>query len=197
MRVREGTKARALKEAKTLLQRFGFNGFSFQHVADLLGIRKPSLYAHFNSKEDLGQELIEEYHSAFHTWTETISIFEPSEKIRALYEMFAKFSSQSGSFCPMSAMIADYHSLPKNLQKRLLKMFVFQKKWVSEVIQQGQRSRGFRSDLPAEDLAEVVLALGLGAQSIARISNDPKIIRSLSARALGVLQASSATRSAK
>ena len=64
MAIEEGTKARALREAQGLLQTFGFNGFSFQHIADLLGIKKPSLYDHFKSKEDILTSVFEFMYAA-------------------------------------------------------------------------------------------------------------------------------------
>jgi TetR/AcrR family transcriptional regulator, transcriptional repressor for nem operon len=86
MPILEGTKIRALREAKNLLQTLGFNGFSFQQIADRIGIKKPSLYDHFKSKEELGISLIEEYHESFVKWIETISVFEPRDKVGALFE---------------------------------------------------------------------------------------------------------------
>ncbi len=45
------TKKEALQLAKNYLQTLGFNGFSFQTIADALGIRKASLHYYFSSKE--------------------------------------------------------------------------------------------------------------------------------------------------
>lgn len=188
MSLLEGTKIRALREATNLLQSFGFNGFSFQHIADSLGIKKPSLYDHFKSKEELGQKMIEEYHSNFVRWTETVSVFSPQEQIGAYFEIFAKFSSESGKFCPLSAMIADLHTLPKAMKKPLTKMFHLQKDWLSSVIEAGQKRAAFRTDLSSHDLAELILSIGLGSQLIARISGSPEKIRTVKAQALNALE---------
>ncbi|MBC7658445.1 MAG: TetR/AcrR family transcriptional regulator [Chitinophagaceae bacterium] len=61
MTVELGTKQKAIREGNALVQKFGCNGFSFQHIADTLGIKKPSLYAHFESKEAFGLDMIEFY----------------------------------------------------------------------------------------------------------------------------------------
>ncbi len=187
MSTAEGTKARALREAKGLLQTFGFNGFSFQHVADLLGIKKPSLYDHFESKEELGKSLIEEYHRSFSEWTETISIFGPREKVGALFELFYKYASSSGKLCSMSAMTADYNSLPKSMRKPLSKMFQFQHAWLKQVIEEGQKAKLFRKDQNSEELADLVLASGLGSQLVARVSGDPEKVKRIKDQALKIL----------
>ncbi|MBX2987728.1 MAG: TetR/AcrR family transcriptional regulator [Bdellovibrionaceae bacterium] len=176
MAVKEGTKIRALREATGLLQTFGFNGFSFQHVADLLGIRKPSLYDHFASKEELGEEMVKDYHQRFLRWAESVQEREPRERIQALFDLFRDFSSDSGKLCPMSAMIADYHSVSKNTRKLLRKMFSSQEAWVVECVAEGQKKKIFRRDLPARELAQAVMSAGLGAQLIARVTEDAEAL---------------------
>jgi len=40
--------------AETLIQTRGYSAFSYQDIADSLGIRKASIHYHFPSKTDLG-----------------------------------------------------------------------------------------------------------------------------------------------
>jgi TetR/AcrR family transcriptional repressor of nem operon len=183
----EGTKVRALREAQNLLQSFGFNGFSFQHIADLIGIKKPSLYDHFKSKEELGQELVKDYLKCFTQWTETIEVFEPKDQIGAYFEIFYKFSSNAGKLCPLSAMIADYHSLPKSIHKLLTKMFLFQNTWLQKVIEEGQKKKVFRKDQTSKELADLIQSIGFGAQLIARMTEDPNSIKNRKEQALQLL----------
>ena len=45
------TKEKILDAAQDLIQTRSFHGFSYQDMADRVGIRKPSLYHHFDSKD--------------------------------------------------------------------------------------------------------------------------------------------------
>jgi len=45
------TKQKILDAAQDLIQTRSFHGFSFQDMADKVGIRKASLYHHFDSKD--------------------------------------------------------------------------------------------------------------------------------------------------
>ena len=47
------TRERILDSARRLLQTRSYAGFSFQDVADEVGIRKASIYSHFASKDEL------------------------------------------------------------------------------------------------------------------------------------------------
>lgn len=182
------TKERALYEAKGLLQRYGFNGFSFQHIADLLGIKKPSLYDHFKSKDDLGQLLVRDYDQAFKDWSLTVESFESKQKIESFFEIFYRFASQSSRICPMSAFIGDFHSLSGPIKKALSKLYQKQFDWVDQVIQDGQKKRLFRRDQSSEDLASVVVSMAIGSQFSARILGSAHYIREMKIQAIQFLE---------
>jgi len=183
----KNTKTRALDEAKRLTQTFGFQGFSFQTIADVIGIKKPSLYTHFASKEELGLCIIEDFYSDFRTWTEAVAIFEPEEKIRALFELYIKYADKD-QCCPFSAISRDYQSLPEEMKKSFRKFSAFNQEWLMSVIEQGQKKKIFRRDLSSEALADIVMAMSYGSQNIARIFAEPEKIRTLKDQTLKILQ---------
>ena len=86
------TKMRALTEALKLLQEVGYNGFSFQHVADALQIKKQSLFVHFKTKEDLGKSLIEYHRQRFAAWAETMTFFHQMHKLAQCLNFIINFS---------------------------------------------------------------------------------------------------------
>ncbi|MFX7090649.1 TetR/AcrR family transcriptional regulator, partial [Acinetobacter baumannii] len=47
--------------ARTLIIAGGYNGFSYADVAEVVGIRKPSIHHHFASKVDLVRTLVSRY----------------------------------------------------------------------------------------------------------------------------------------
>lgn len=177
----------ALTEARKLVQMFGYNKFSFQHIANSLGIKKPSLYNHFATKEHLGIDLIEEYRLSFKDWSETVSVFDPKAQIAALFEIFFKFSCDFKKICPLSALIADSNSFSDTMQNALRILYDTQQSWLTNIIKQGQEKGLFCSHQSAEELALVILALGLGSQLMARISNNPEQIHQLKDMALQLL----------
>ena len=175
--VKEGTKIRAIREAKGLIQSFGFNGFSFQHVADLLGIKKPSLFDHFKSKEELGVALVENYVETFTIWMETVEPFGPKEKIGALFDLFYKFAKDQNRVCMAMALSADYNSLPKSMQKHLKGMIEIRHKWMIDVLAEGQKKKVFRNDFKSTELAQLIVSAGWGAQTLSRAYTDPEQIK--------------------
>lgn len=181
------TKVRALEEARKLLQEVGYNGFSFQHLADTLHIKKQSLYVHFKSKEDLGISLIEEHRLSFAKWTKTIDVFAPDAQIGAIFEVCYEFSTDSRKICPLSAVGADLNSLPQGMQLALSHLYTSRFLWLKDIIEKGQKNYIFRIDKSSTELTQFVLTAILGAQLNARISGVPEHIREIKQQVLDFL----------
>jgi TetR/AcrR family transcriptional repressor of nem operon len=184
MSVELGTKQKALREANSLLQKFGYNGFSFQHVADSLGIKKPSLYAHFESKEELGLDLIESYKQWLIQWSESMSELDPEQRVSAYFDMFFKFSQKGSLYCPIASLNAEAFTLPSSMKKKLKLLYESQLNWMKKIIADGQVQKTFRSDLSSEEMAEFILSLGMGSQFLGRISSEADKVKMLKRHAI-------------
>lgn len=181
------TKTRALVEGQKLLQTLGYNGFSFQHLADAVGVKKPSLYDHFESKEDFGLQLLSKYQTMFTSWAETVSVFEPSAQVGAFFEIFIKFSSDK-KLCPLCALSADVTSLPKEMKQGIEDLYDIRKAWLKNIIKIGQTKKQFRKDKTSEELANLVSAIGLGAHLGARVTGKIELIKEAKKQALEILE---------
>lgn len=171
------TREKALTEGRALMRRFGYTGFSFQHIADKLGIKKPSLFAHFDSKESLGRELILRDRIEFEKWAETISAFDQMSQIGALFELHYRFACDSHKLCPLTSLAGEFNSLPKSMRKLVEEMATDQQRWLESIIRKGQKLKQIRRDLSPKDLAQSVIAMAYGAQALARVHQDPEQIR--------------------
>ncbi|MBC7530240.1 MAG: TetR/AcrR family transcriptional regulator [Oligoflexus sp.] len=185
-----GTKQKAIREAHSLLQKFGFNGFSFQHIADTLGIKKPSLYAHFESKEALGLDIIETYKQWFFNWVDTTSETTSEQKISAYYDMLFKISQKGKLYCPIASLNAESHTPPPSMRKELKSMHELQVNWMKKIITEGQATSNFRCDLTVDELADFVIGLSVGGQFLARIVTDSEKLKTMKRHAFLFLQGS-------
>ncbi len=89
--LREGTpplsaaRQRVLDAAAKLFSRRGFSGTSMQDIADALGIRKPSLYKHFTSKDELYSAVLQQALKPFSAAIDQVLQAEgPGQNPRAL-----------------------------------------------------------------------------------------------------------------
>lgn len=170
------TKSKILKEGRALLQRYGYNGFSFQDIADTIGIKKPSLYDHYSSKEELMIAILEEYDRLFVAWTQKVAPLPPKEKIRQVFQVFYSFSCDGKKVCPVLALITDLKALAKPVQTAMRAFIDKWLTWLTGVLKEGQKSHSIRSDLKAEMLSQMIYSQIMGAQLQAKIKNDPDLI---------------------
>jgi len=76
-------RAELTRQAARLFAEKGYHGTSIGEIADALGVRKGSLYAHIDSKQDLLYETMREGARAFHAGLDAIpDDLRPAEKIR-------------------------------------------------------------------------------------------------------------------
>ena len=167
----ESTKTRALKEARNLFQRVGYDGFSFQDIADKIGIKKGSLYEHFKSKEELMLYLMDFYFEGWNQWTETVSVFEPKDQVNAYFERLIKFSDKE-MLCPVCSTSKDACKLSTAVRTKIANFCETHNAWLARTLKAGQKRGQFRKDVSHIELADLVLAVLLGAQVKARALND-------------------------
>lgn len=169
------TKEEILKEGRSLLQKHGYHGFSFQDIADKINIKKPSLYDHFASKDQLTVAIIKNYSTMFDNWVPTMAGLSSVERIRKVFDVFYLFSCDKRKICPVMSLIADFQTLSKDVQRE---MNDFVEKWLSWVeiqIKDGQKSGQIRKDMDSKTLASFIYSQGMGAQFQARLKNDPEL----------------------
>ncbi|UYL09026.1 TetR/AcrR family transcriptional regulator [Bdellovibrio sp. SKB1291214] len=182
------TKAQALEIAKNHLQLRGYNGFSFQDIADELGIRKASLHYYFASKEDLGLALIEDYIQSFQQWSEMHEDREPLEKIKKFIDMYNSFSQDGLKVCPGGVFCIDYNTLPAKLKKSVCQLQEQIQNWLTHVVTEGIKNKSLKTTLKPKETATLIHATTQGALQIGRMQNNTKAMKATSLALLTLLQ---------
>ncbi len=168
------TRKQILKIARSYIQTCGFHALSFQMIADDMGIKKPSLFHHFSSKEDLGIEVIQQYHDWFDRWKNEVQDIKPTDKLKGYFEIFETFSLDHGKICPMGAMSIDLNSLPESMQKSLKKLSLDHLGWLEETLAQGKKQKSFSFQQKPLIMAEILMSAIQGALIISRVQADKK-----------------------
>jgi TetR/AcrR family transcriptional repressor of nem operon len=171
------TRTRALNLGRHYLQTLGFNGFSFQTIADDLGIKKASLHYYFASKEDLGLSLIEEYQKAYDEWVARVSPLSATKKLDQMVHVFYKMALDEKKICPTGVFCSDFNSISKNMKKRLLEFHNTQKTWLIETLKQGVCEKSFRKDLNIDATADLIMTFIQGGLQVARLRGETESFR--------------------
>ncbi len=179
-----GTRQQIINLAKNYVQSYGYNAFSFQHIADALRVRKASIHHYFRSKEDMGLAMLEDYISLFAKWTVSVESDAPKKKIQSYFKIFERFVLDKSKICPNSVLSSDYKTLPSKMQDRLLELHMIQREWLSSVLTQGQKVDEFSDSFKSVEMADVMISSIQGSLQLARIRKDPDIFKKVSSHLL-------------
>ena len=161
-----GTCARILRAARHLIQTRSYLGFSFQDIADEIGIRKPSLYHHFPSKEALGVEVLRQSTRSFELWAATTPP-APRRKLAAYFNMYRKGLHAGHGICPAGAVACGWDCIDTGLRSAVRSLRDAQISWLTDVLSGiGRRNRRRSSG----EIAAFVFAASQGALLSARMT---------------------------
>ena len=158
------TREEILSVARNLIQTRSYLGFSFQDVADRVGIRKPSLYHHFPTKEALGVEVFHEATHAFRKWAAATSPVA-ALKLSAYFELYRWGLRAGVAVCPAGALAPGWDCIEPKLRRAVRSLRDEQVEWLSGVFSADPRNRR-----RAGALAAFVFAACQGALLSARMT---------------------------
>lgn len=77
---KEDTKQRILDEALRLFSQSGFDAVSVERIASAVGIKAPSLYKHFKSKQEIFDAIVAETYRRYDVFTDGIDVHVSESK---------------------------------------------------------------------------------------------------------------------
>jgi TetR/AcrR family transcriptional repressor of nem operon len=187
------TKTQILDAAQDLIQRWGANGMSYQHISDAVGIRKASIHHHFPTKENLIEALIDRYSA------HALKVFDgivksdatPTEKLRqyiALFEATLR-SGNRDKACPMGMLGAELTSLGASSTEKVRQFYEMNEERLICILDEGRKTKEFRFQGDLEATADLIFSLLEGAVLIARAQGGVKHFKMIAQQLLALLRA--------
>ena len=171
---KERTRHRIVESARELFNRSGFAEVSIDGIMAHAGLTRGGFYNHFDTKEDLFLEVVEDFGRCNPTdrW-EGVELDFDAAPATVARQMIAAYLSQEhledlGGHCPLMA-------LPSNVAQtspRLRAAYSRSVETMAAVFEAGAGSPNGRS---SRDLSVALAALCVGAMVIARTTEDEKL----------------------
>jgi TetR/AcrR family transcriptional repressor of nem operon len=170
------TRTALLDLAEELAQTRGLNAFSFQDLADGIGIRTASVHHHFPSKEDLGRAIMERYRVRFNASVEAISSRTrvPRRRLELFAELFRETLNHGNRLCLCGMLATEYATLPPSVQREVRAFYEETEAWLSQVLSEGRDEGALRFEGSPSSVARTFLATLEGAMIAARTFGDEK-----------------------
>ncbi|MET4258742.1 TetR/AcrR family transcriptional repressor of nem operon [Bradyrhizobium sp. S3.12.5] len=164
--------------ARTLIIAGGYNGFSYADVAEVVGIRKPSIHHHFASKVDLVRTLVSRYREEAAAGLAALerNIPDPREQLKSYVGYWeACITDATAPFCVCALLASELPILPEEVALEVRSHFRFLASWLTSVMERGKRKGQLKLSGTARVEAEGFMATMHGAMLSARAYGDPKM----------------------
>ena len=182
--------SRILDVAERLVQKRGFNGFSYADVASELGVTKASLHYHFPGKAELGEALIVRYARRFAAALTALdeTHADPRRKLEGYVGLYADVL-RAERMCLCGMLAAEYQTLPQPMRDAVIGFFDDNERWLEHVLDRGRGSGAFAFSGPAREAARLIVGGLEGAMLVARSYGDPTRFEDAARRLLAGLAA--------
>jgi TetR/AcrR family transcriptional repressor of nem operon len=170
--------------ARTLIIAGGYNGFSYADVAEVVGIRKPSIHHHFPTKADLVRTLVSQYREKATIGFANLErqIPDPVEQLRSYTSYWAAcIRDASAPFCVCALLASELPVLPAEVASEVRAHFRCISTWLTSVLKRGHREGKLTLKGTPRIEAETFLATVHGAMLSARAYGDPDIFQAITA----------------
>lgn len=187
--VRRDTREAILGCAEELLQRRGFGGFAYQHIAVQLGIRNAAIHYHFPSKDDLGIALVKRFRERFRVWCEAVSAHVDAWwRLQAYFSLYVEHlepaAAGEGRLCPAGALAAEFAALPDAMRYETRLLMQDMQAWLADTLDRGRREGTIRFNGDAHGKAVELCAALQGGLQVARLAGARRFHRLLDQLAL-------------
>jgi AcrR family transcriptional regulator len=156
--------------AESFLQERGFNGFSYAHIAEELGVENAAIHYHFPTKEDLACAVIQRYRDRFQLWINNSRIknLPPVEKLDWFFSIYTDTRADNGKVCLAGSLETEFNSLPASLREQTEALTRELLAWLQATLQEGRASGAFQFNGDPADKAALILSSLQGALQMAR-----------------------------
>jgi TetR/AcrR family transcriptional repressor of nem operon len=173
--VRSDTAGKILDLAEALIQTRGYNAFSYQDIADELGVTKTSIHYHFESKTDLGIAVIERYTRNFGDALSEIAASETATSL-SMFDHYTKpflhFAETSDRVCLCGALAGEILALPEPLRRGVETFFKAHQQWLADILKRGVARGEFELVASPMKTARTIFGALQGALLVKRATGD-------------------------
>jgi len=174
---RMDTRQRILDSAQRLTQTRSFHGFSFQDIADEVGVRKASLYHHFDSKDDVAVAMLKRAADWVRAELKKTEGLEPKERLEAYFDIFHQIYGKGERMCPGGSFAAVFDAVSSPVQTAVHRFAKMHVDWLEDVVRDGVEQGQFTvGDQRPRDVAAQIAAAVQGALLVGRLSSDRHVL---------------------
>jgi TetR/AcrR family transcriptional repressor of nem operon len=174
------TREKILDSAQRLIQTRSFHGFSFQDIADEVGVRKASLYHYFASKDEVALAVLERAADWVNAQMSKTEGEEPRDRLEAYFQMFRIIHGKGERMCPGGSFGSVFGAVSSPVQRALHRFSQVHLDWLETIVREGVEHGQFSTGgQRPRDVAVQIVASVQGALLMGRLTSDPHVLDSV------------------
>lgn len=183
------TAGRILDLAEGLIQRRGYEAYSYADIAEALQIRKASIHYHFPSKGELTRAVAARYRAGFAATLAGLDTEypDPSARLMRYVRLFRDALRDGDHMCLYGMLASDSATLPESVRAEVNGFFADQEAWLARLLGEGRSAEVFQFEGKPEGAASALLAGLEGAMLVARSRRDVKYFAAVALRLVASL----------
>ena len=171
------TRTKILNSAQRLIQTRSFEGFSFQDIADEVGIRKASLYHHFDSKDAVAIAVLKRGADWVTGQLDATKELAPPERLERYFDLFHDLHGKAERMCPGGSFASVFGAVSPAVQRALHAFTKMHLDWLEGVVRKGAALGAFEiSEQAPRDVALQIFSSVQGALLTGRLTADPGVL---------------------
>jgi TetR/AcrR family transcriptional repressor of nem operon len=171
------TRQKILNSAQRLIQTKSFHGFSFQDIADEVGIRKASLYHYFDSKDAVALAVLDRATGWVKARVDKAHDQAPPERLKVYFDTFRVLHGKAEQMCPGGSFGALLGAVSSPVQAALYRFTMMHLDVLESIVRDGVARGEFAiGDQRPRDVAVQIFAGIQGGLLTGRLIGDPHVI---------------------
>lgn len=168
----------------------GYQSADLDAVLKRAGVTKGALYYHFENKEALGHAIIDEVIGQMtrQKWLLPLQQGNPINTLIHIVQSTSTDAPEIRGGCPFNNLAQEMSPLDEGFRKRLARILTDWHAAMAAAFRRGQSEGTVRKNIDAEEEATFVIAMYEGYISLAKNSQDPKLLKSGKKRMINYLE---------
>jgi TetR/AcrR family transcriptional regulator, transcriptional repressor for nem operon len=169
------TAQQILTLGEELIRTRGYSAFSFQDIADTVGIRKASIHYHFASKAELGLAVIRAYRETMAKVAQDAlaQADDPEAALKTYIAPVIRLGQVAKDICTAGMLGSEHLALPETIRAEVAAFFREQIGFLGQVLERGRTVGAFAFPGSAEDMARLFLSTVEGGLMMKRALDEP------------------------
>ena len=139
------TRSNILDVAQDMVQRQSISGVSFQELANRIGIKKGSMYYHFESKDELSIAMLDRAAEDLSASFKRGKSKTPTQQLRYFFNIYFMYIGPGQRMCPGGAFASEWDKLSDQVHQSVRRVLRVQINGIEAIISEGIQSGEFES----------------------------------------------------